>query len=95
MDEADAVHGSGPPDEGDFSVCLNCGQLLTFTAELALRVPTREEVGVIMTNDAAWEVIERAQGIIKRRGPLARPYTGNTIAECEAVVEKVTGLDKL
>lgn len=40
--DADAEEGD-MPCPGDFSVCLDCGELLCFDGRLALRLPTAEE----------------------------------------------------
>ncbi len=38
MSCASKIHGDdGAPDEGAISICLNCGQLLIFDAQLKLR----------------------------------------------------------
>lgn len=37
MDSATGMSGTGPPEEGDFSMCLNCGAVLAFGPGLLLR----------------------------------------------------------
>jgi hypothetical protein len=69
---ATIVHGvDQKPEEGDVSICLNCGQVLVYAADLILRVATRQEVREIMEQGEAWAVIEKAQMLIRRRGRFA------------------------
>ena len=46
LDAATCVEGDGanPPDPGDVSYCLNCGQVLIYAENLSVRRPTREEI---------------------------------------------------
>jgi hypothetical protein len=39
------------PQEGSISLCLACGALSLFQADLTLRKPTPEEIGEIMLDD--------------------------------------------
>jgi hypothetical protein len=69
---ATQVHGEdGGPEAGSISVCLNCGQLAIFNADLTLRRMTREEVADAMKDRNAWQIISRAQRIIEQRGKFA------------------------
>lgn len=69
MDASTKVHGEeATPEEGDASVCINCGQVLTYQADLTLRKATADEIRGLMENAEAWAVIEKAQRFIQRRG---------------------------
>jgi len=71
MTDCDNVHGGDPdPKAGDTSVCLNCGQILKFDSDLRLRKATAAEVRELMRDESAWRTIERAQQLIRERGPL-------------------------
>lgn len=59
------------PQKGDNSVCLNCGQVLTYTDGTLLRKATAEEIRELMKEPEAWAVIEKAQMFIRRRGRFA------------------------
>jgi len=47
------------PDEGALTVCLYCGELLIFNADLTLRKPTQEEL-IEEQRSSQWPLIERA-----------------------------------
>ena len=69
LDAATKAHGeNGPPDEGSASVCLNCGQVLIYEADLTLREATAEEIQSLMRDWDAWKVIEEVQHFIRQRG---------------------------
>jgi hypothetical protein len=71
LDGSTHVQGGAPslPEEGDASVCLNCGQVLTYDAELHLRKITVRELGELMAeNPEGWATIEKAQMFIRQRG---------------------------
>jgi len=59
------------PHEGDISVCLNCGQILTYQADLTVRKVTGQEVRELMDDPDQWAVIEKSQFFIRRRGRFA------------------------
>jgi len=59
------------PEPGANSVCLNCGQLLTYQADLTLRKITPLELRELMDQPEAWAKIEKAQMFIRRRGKFA------------------------
>ena len=40
----DACSGSGAPSEGNFTLCINCGCLSVFQADLTLRAPSDDEL---------------------------------------------------
>lgn len=57
-----------PPEPGDISLCLCCGELLVFDQEMLLRVPS---IGEIMDfSPANYEMIERTQRAIRAVRPL-------------------------
>lgn len=55
---------------GDFSICINCGLLLVFEADLTLRKPAAEELRELMNDDKAWTVVKLTQRFIYGRGRL-------------------------
>jgi hypothetical protein len=69
MNSATNLYGDADkPDAGSFGMCLNCGQLLVYSANGQLRKPTRDEVSEVMDDPAAWHTIEKSQLLIKQRG---------------------------
>lgn len=71
MDTSAVAEGEDAiPQEGDTSICMNCGQVLTYRADLTLRKMTATEVSELMNHREAWAVIEKAQMFIRRRGRL-------------------------
>lgn len=74
LDGSTHVHGGEPslPKPGDASVCINCGQVLTYDTDCRLRKATVKDIGELMTESPeAWAVIEKAQLFIRRRGRFA------------------------
>jgi hypothetical protein len=74
LDGSTHVQGQnpGPPEEGDVSICINCGQVLIYDAEVRLRKATVRDIGDLMSgNPEGWVVIEKAQMFIRRRGRFA------------------------
>jgi NMD protein affecting ribosome stability and mRNA decay len=70
---ATIAHGDEAlPEKGDASVCLNCGQLLIYESDLTLRRARVEELRELMQDADAWATIEKAQIIIRERGPLPK-----------------------
>jgi hypothetical protein len=62
----------GSPEKGDASVCLNCGQLLIYDADLRLQKATVRDIGELMAETPeAWATIEKAQMVIRQRGRFA------------------------
>lgn len=61
------------PSEGDFSACLNCGQLLVFTNDLQQRLPTEDEI------TESWKNAQliKALRAIKKRGVIYEPVQPN------------------
>jgi DNA-directed RNA polymerase subunit RPC12/RpoP len=69
LDAATIAHGEdSAPSPGDCSFCLNCGQVLIYSAELIARKPTAQEIHDLMENAEQWAVIEKAQRFIEKRG---------------------------
>lgn len=57
------------PEDGDFSLCLNCGQVLRYEANQALRKATANDLRELMRETPeGWAQIEKAQIFIARRG---------------------------
>jgi transcription elongation factor Elf1 len=72
MNAATNVHGGDLiPQKGDTSVCINCGQVLKYEADLTLRKATPLEIRELMQDATVWAVIEKAQRFIQRRGKFA------------------------
>jgi hypothetical protein len=61
------IHDHGvKPRAGDISVCLNCGALAIFNADLTLRLPTTEEKADLTFNKDVLEAqIARAATVTK------------------------------
>ena len=47
MDTASGVASAAPPEEGDFSLCLNCGAILVFGHHLILRALRKGELEAV------------------------------------------------
>lgn len=74
LDASTHVQGGEPssPEPGDSSVCLNCGQVLTYEGEGRLRKATVRDIGELMSeNPDGWALIEKAQMFIRQRGRFA------------------------
>lgn len=72
LDAATKMHGEEKsPEEDDTSMCLNCGQVLKYQADLSLKKATAEEIRELMEMPEAWATIEKAQMFIRRRGRFA------------------------
>jgi uncharacterized Zn finger protein len=73
MDTSTKISGEeeAAPEEGDTSVCINCGQVLKYRADQTLRKATSAEVREIMDAPEAWALIEKVQRFIKQRGRFA------------------------
>jgi len=69
LDMAGLLHGEEQkPEEGDASLCLNCGQILTYQADLSLRQATAAEIREWMGDAEGWAAIENSQRLIRQRG---------------------------
>jgi hypothetical protein len=71
-----SIHAKGedpnPPKPGDASVCINCGQVLTYETDCRLRKATVRDIGELMSgNPEGWATIEKAQMFIRQRGRFA------------------------
>jgi hypothetical protein len=51
------------PDEGDVSVCINCGEISMFTAEGKLREPTPEEFTLLAKSKEVLSLVQATQTI--------------------------------
>lgn len=74
LDGSTHVQGETPslPKPGDASICINCGQVLTYEADCRLRKATVKDIGALMSeNPEGWAVIEKAQLFIRQRGRFA------------------------
>jgi hypothetical protein len=74
LDGSTHVHGdkASLPEPGDYSVCLNCGQVLVYEDDCRLRKATVRDIGALMSEAPdSWAVIEKAQFFIRRRGRFA------------------------
>lgn len=60
------LHGTAP-DEGDVSICINCGAANIFDARLHPRTATPEELIDIQQHPVLWEKIQEAQRFIRAR----------------------------
>jgi hypothetical protein len=49
MDRTTEVHGDAKPIEGDLSMCIACGAVAVFNADLTLRKPNKDDL--IRSND--------------------------------------------
>lgn len=74
MDCASGLNYEGSPTKGSLTVCLNCGQLLMFEADLSLRRLSAWEVKDVMRDKSSWALIEKAQLAIRQRGPISREH---------------------
>jgi predicted RNA-binding Zn-ribbon protein involved in translation (DUF1610 family) len=71
LDASTHVQGEEPslPEAGDASVCMNCGQVLTYESDCRLRKATVRDIGELMSaNPEGWAAIEKAQMFIRQRG---------------------------
>lgn len=74
LDGSTLIEGGNPalPKPGDASLCINCGQVLTYETDCHLRKATTTDIGELMRgNPEGWAVIEKAQLFIRRRGRFA------------------------
>lgn len=62
LDGAGVLHGSGPPDPSDVTVCVYCGCALQFTKDLRLeRLTPAESVKMRQEAPEAWNSLKKAQ----------------------------------
>lgn len=69
IDRASAITGKGKPVKGDFTVCLNCGGLHMFDANLRL-VPTTLEAARDLLEPRKFQALILSQQFISKRGPI-------------------------
>lgn len=63
------MHRGGQlPSPGAFGICLNCGALLVYNADLSLRLADPSELELLDANQ--FSTIKAAQDVIRQRGPL-------------------------
>jgi len=72
MDTASNMTGKGRPEIGDYTVCLNCGQLCRFGIGYVLEVADFPDASADIS-DKAKLTLERALYFIKRRGLYRSP----------------------
>ena len=65
-----ASHTDQMPQEGNISVCWNCGLLTVFNKDLTQRKPTAEELAEWKTHPAEWAQVKRTQDFVLGRGRL-------------------------
>ena len=68
FDAAAAINNdrTASPQEGDFSICIACGEPAIFTADGSLRQPTKEEAAELWQNPEVvlpWQSIQRLRAI--------------------------------
>jgi hypothetical protein len=59
------------PGPGDFTLCLKCGELSVFDETMHLVTPTLSQLTALQQNKASWNLLTRAQTLIRRKRPLA------------------------
>lgn len=60
-----------PPEKGDYSVCLNCGVLAEFDADLNLVALTADQLSELMLSDIQlYNILNRASLYILQRNKL-------------------------
>lgn len=72
LDGATKAHGEeAAPEQGDTSICLNCGEVLKYEADLTLRKATAAEMKDLTEQPEAWATVENARLFIWQRGRFA------------------------
>jgi len=74
LDASTHIQGEQPgmPEDGDFSLCLNCGQVLRYGPNQLLRKANAVDIDELMRDSAeGWAQIEKAQMFIRKRGRFA------------------------
>ena len=66
-DASAAVKPDATPSDGDYSLCIKCGQMSVFTKELELREPTLEE-HIAIARDRDCQLAKAAWRAMKREG---------------------------
>lgn len=55
----DGLPGDRGPQEGDVSICIECGQLLIIQADLTMRLPTQEEIDNAVDDPKIYDLVEQ------------------------------------
>lgn len=62
-----STHPKGAPSPGDLSLCLKCGQPLTYEDDLSLRALSTQDIAALqLTNPAAFREYEKALALLER-----------------------------
>ena len=70
---------SAQPSQGDFSVCFYCGAILDFDESLLLRVPSKDVLGSLPSEEMAY--LNKISAYMKsRRKPMKDRRVLNTVA---------------
>lgn len=56
---------SGPPSPGDFTLCIECGEVLRLDAKLRRVLATDADLAELRSNPASWLLVRRAQEAIR------------------------------
>lgn len=80
VDTATMITSAGRPKPGDVSLCMRCGAVNLFAADLTIREPTEDEMHDLRAA-ANWPQIREACAIIKGASPLARRQEMNALVE--------------
>jgi hypothetical protein len=72
LDAASDLIGGATPKPGDFSVCLNCGELLRFNRKRILRICRPHELRDPGLGPKEHATLLRAQQLIRERGRFDR-----------------------
>ena len=65
MDEATGVEPGAGPREGSLSLCLSCGELMVFRADLTQRRMTAAEIAQVRQDQETWALVQRARAVIE------------------------------
>lgn len=72
MDSASSVGRKATPKPGDFSLCMRCGAVLRFDAELRLEPATSDELTEL--DEEGRTTLLRAQAVIRKLRPEFERY---------------------
>lgn len=70
FDCASDVEENNRPRPGDFTLCLNCGEIFVFDENMRCNQPTIDEIKNL--DAKTWNLLERAQRLIREKRPLSR-----------------------
>jgi hypothetical protein len=66
MDASTVVHGKGPPEPGDFSLCMKCGAFLTYNEKLEIKLAGIDQLAKLLEESpAAFNTLIKAGRIIR------------------------------